>query len=340
MSPISIVNTGMITGVGLSTDAACAALRVGVTGFRETRFLFDGDWIDGSEVSEIGSVLGREKLVKMLRLVLCESLRDLEERLCRETTLILCLAESARPGRPTGIDESLLRDVQTQLSVRFHPSSMVICEGRVGGIKAVDKARRLIAEGRKFCVVAGVDSLLVAESLDYYHAQRRLLTSRNSDGFIPGEAAAAILFGLPDGREAFVTCRGIGYGTEPSAVDPEVPLRAEGLTAAIRMALSDAERSFEQIHFRVADHNGEQSGFKEAALALARTMRPVKPTFDVWHPSDCIGEVGAAFIPCALSWIATAARRGYAPGPGVLCHAGELEERAAMVIDFDKRGHS
>ena len=95
---------------------------------------------------------------------------------------------------------------------------------------ALDQARRLLREeGRALCLVAGADSYLRAETLTAYEDRDRLLTGRNSDGFIPGEAGAAVLVGRA-GRAAgpeFV-CLGIGFGREPAPIESGQPLRADG----------------------------------------------------------------------------------------------------------------
>ncbi len=44
-----------------------------------------------------------------------------------------------------------------------------------------------------FVLVAGVDSFVSGPTLAAYEARERLLTSQNSNGFIPGEGAAAVL---------------------------------------------------------------------------------------------------------------------------------------------------
>ena len=83
----------------------------------------------------------------------------------------------------------------------------------------------------------------------------------------------------------------------------------------------------------MTDLSGEQYGFKEASLALSRTLRKRKERFDLWHPADCVGEVGAAIVPCMLGVLLAASAKRYAPGPAVLCHAGnETGERVAMVM--------
>jgi 3-oxoacyl-[acyl-carrier-protein] synthase-1 len=44
--------------------------------------------------------------------------------------------------------------------------------------------------------------------------------------------------------------------------------------------------------YRIADISGEQYYFKEAALALARTLRRRKPEFDLWHPANMLEKPG------------------------------------------------
>jgi len=104
---------------------------------------------------------------------------------------------------------------------------------------------------------------------------------------------------------------------------------------AFRAALADAGCTFDQVDYRIADVSGEQYGFREAALAIGRTIRKVKAKFDLWNPADCVGEVGAAIGPLLLGVALAAARKGYAPGPGVLCHlANDDGARAALILAY------
>ena len=157
----------------------------------------------------------------------------------------------------------------------------------MGGVKAVERAGQLLADGAPSCVIAGVDSLLVGLTLDAYHKAGRLLTEVNSNGFIPGEAAAAVLVGPTNSPEPRLTCRGLGYGSEPAPILSEEPLRADGLRGAIIDAFQDASATWADIDYRITDANGEQYWFKEASLALTRTMRIRKTQMDLWHPADC-----------------------------------------------------
>jgi 3-oxoacyl-[acyl-carrier-protein] synthase-1 len=122
---------------------------------------------------------------------------------------------------------------------------------------------------------------------------------------------------------------------EPATVHSEQPLRADGLTEAIRAALREAGCDMADVDFRICDISGEQYYFKEAALALSRTLRRRKEHFYIWHPADCIGEVGAAVGPALLAVILTANRKNYVYGRRTLAHmATDRGERSALVLQY------
>ena len=85
--------------------------------------------------------------------------------------------------------------------------------------------------------------------------------------------------------------------------------------------------------YRITDISGEQYYFKEAALALARTLRARKEEFDLWHPAECTGETGAAAGAAIIAQACAAAQKGYACGPQVLAHmANDAGQRAALCL--------
>src|SRR5262245_5636889 len=325
----------MVTGVGFDAPGSCAAMRVGITGFVDTPFMFAGEWLVGSPVPFEEPCGGREKLLRMVVPAIAECLAAAPAALVGEIPLILCLAEADRPGRFDGLDESFLRDVEDRLLMSFHRSSSIISEGRFGGARAIDRGRQLLADGRPSCVVAGVDTLLVSQTLTASNRERRLKTADNSDGFIPGEAAGGLLLCPPGSTRSEMRCLGIGYGFEPT-IGTDQPFRADGLVTAFKAAFADSGgATYADVDYRVTDVSGGQDGFKEATLAITRTLRERKARFDIWHPADCIGEVGAAIVPCMLGVALAAANKRYAPGPGVLAHVGsDRGDRAAIILRF------
>jgi 3-oxoacyl-[acyl-carrier-protein] synthase-1 len=154
---------------------------------------------------------------------------------------------------------------------------------------------------------------------------------------MPGEAAGALLVTAPQAA-CLALCTGVGFAAEKATVESGEPLRGDGLADAIRAAADDAGSSVHQFDFRMCDVSGEQYYFKEAALALARLIREPKEKAELWHPADCIGEVGAAAGPVALALAAIAYSKGYAPGPTLLCHfSDDAGQRAAALISDPNR---
>jgi len=344
MRPLAILATGMVTGVGLNAPATCAACRAAISNFTETRFMDEGgEFLIACQVPLEDPWRDKTKLLRMIGQAIRECLASVPETKPDRIPVIICLAEEKRAGRLEELDSHFSREVESLLGVRFHPSSAVISRGHIGGVLAIQLAEKLIhGDGCPMCLIAATDSYVVAETLADFQDKSRLLTSENSDGFIPGEAGSAILVG-PGRKGAGYEFQvlGIGFGKEEATINSEEPSRADGLVEALRNAFTDSGKSFADLHYRITDMNGEQYPFKEATLAMARSLRPLKERFEHWHPANFIGEVGSAITPCVLGLAWTAARKGFAPGTGVLCHFGNDDgERAALILRHAPPGGS
>jgi 3-oxoacyl-[acyl-carrier-protein] synthase I len=333
---IAILNTGMVSSVGLSAKASCAAIRAKLTNPTESRFIdSDGEWIMAHSAPLMPACGDRAKLAQMASLAIAESLADVPANDLPAIPLILCVAERTRPGRLQGIDGDLLIAIQDELQIEFSAESLILPHGRVAGGAALVHARRLIKEDRApFVIVAAADTLLTWPTLQAYERQGRLLGPRNSNGFIPGEGAAALLIGPAQTPGALIVA-GLGFATEPASIDSEKPLRADGMARAIKAAAKDAGCEIHDLSFRISDLSGEQYYFKEASLALSRTLRVRKAEFDIWHPAECIGECGALGGVAPLVVALAACVKGYAPGPNILCQASaDSGERAATILQY------
>ena len=336
--PLAIVGSGMVTGVGLSAPASCAAIRCGINNFQDTRFMDSaGEWIVASEVPLQEPWRGPEKQARMLASVLEETF-DTDPGLSpAETPVIFCFSERERPGRLDNLNERVLESTQRLLDFQLHSSSMTISQGRVGGAVGLREARKMLYEQRiPAVIVAAVDSYLSAQTLTAYEAKRRLLTATNSNGFIPGEGAAAVIAKRPRPSEyPQLILLGLGFGVEKSTIESEEPLRADGLVQAIRASLAEAGADLGSLDFRITDVSGEQYWFKEASLAMTRILRTKKDEFDIWHAADCIGETGSTAGPAAFNVAWSANEKDYSKGNNVLCHFGNDEgKRAAVVLTY------
>ncbi|MDD5461288.1 MAG: hypothetical protein PHG00_06605 [Methylococcales bacterium] len=341
----AITGTGMVTGVGLNAPATCAAIRCALDNFQETRFMDSGgEWIMGCEVPLEQPWRGKTKLIKMAAAAINECLANNKQIVPKNTPLFLCLSEHERKGRVIDDDNQFFLDLQTELGVEFHEQSRVIARGHVAVAVALKHARELLLLQEfkvKQVLIAATDSLLVAPTLSHYEGNERLLTSQNSNGFIPGEAGAALLVEAVHAKSKHqLICHGLGFGVEKAHVDSEEPLRADGLTAAIKESLGDAGCEMGDLDFRITDISGEQYYFKEASLALLRLLRKRKEEFDIWHPADCIGEVGAVMGLVLIAVLKIACEKDYSKGHHILGHLGNDDgKRSSMIFAWQTVGN-
>ena len=331
---LAILSTGLVTPVGLDAPASCAAIRAKLSNPCDTRFIDDdGEYLIGHAVPLDAPWRGPALLTQMACMAIEECLAPLPRDTWAQVPLLLCLPEPQRPGRLAELGDQVFQGIQQQLALDFDARSGLIARGRVGLAVALLAARGLIHElGLPHVLVAGTDSLLDWPQLRHYLRTDRLLTPSNSNGFIPGEAAGAVLLGPVDPK-ATLHVTGLGFGMEPAHVMSDEPLRGNGLAQAVRMALAEAGTTMGEMDYRITDLSGEHYYFKEAALALALTLKTRKEAFDLWHPAECLGEAGAAAGLCMMAVADAAARKGYACGPNALLHlANDEGQRAALIL--------
>lgn len=338
-APIAVQACGMVSAIGLSAAASCAAIRCALDNFRETRFMDQGgEWIQGAEVELEQPWRGLPKLIRMAARAIDDCL-DGQTLNIQTVPVILCVAEKSRQGRLEMLEANLMAGLQNHLGIRFHADSEVIVQGRVSGALALARAQEMIYQhAYSHCLVVGVDSLLSASTLKGYEASNRLLTSQYSNGFIPGEGASAVLLARPTPNPKQLVCLGMGTGREDAPIGSDQPLRANGLFQAIKAAQKASGLNIADMDFRIADVNGEQYYFKEASLAYTRTIRTLKEEFDIWHPADCIGEIGAAAVPSMLAVLKAACEKDYSLGNRIMVQSGSDDgQRSVMFFQYGEQ---
>lgn len=339
---VQIGSVGMVTPVGLSSAASCAAMRAGISRLQQLPVANPlPEALIGAYVPT-GTATGLSRLIRLLIPAVRECIEPIKRDELAMTPLIIGVAELDRPDRPPDIERELIAAVSRRLGVRFHPSlSQVIGEGRVSVMAALYLAREMIESRQvKRCIVAGVDSFINAIGLGWLYQNRRLKMEDNPDGLLPGEAAAAIEILPPNtsasAKRGGISIIGIGFGKEQATVMSGEPNLASGLTSAICNALAEAEMNLAEIDFRLSDVNGEQYYFKETANALLRILRQRKERFPIWHCADSIGDVGSAVGGVLLAIAAAAFRKRYADGSTVICQtSSDFGQRAAVILRAD-----
>lgn len=337
MRTLAVQSVGMVTGLGLNAPTTSAAMFSGLDNFQETRYMDQaGEWALGSQVPLEGE-RGLGKLGILLHRAVSECLQSQSQALNTPLPLLLCLAERERPARIADLDNKIIPALQKRLQLPFHRDSVTIADGKVGGITALEYAQKLVYDkGHRQVLLAGVDSLLNTSTMHAYENRHRLLTAKNSDGFIPGEAAAALLLSpAKSSQPNQIHILSTGFAEEQATIDSDLPLRGDGLAQAFKAALKQVGWAMHDMDFRICDINGEHYYFKEASLALQRVMRKVKATFDLWDPVGHVGEVGAAIVPVMLAYLDYYSKKGFLPGHKILCHAAnDKGRRGACILQF------
>lgn len=340
MTILSVKACGMVTAVGFNAPASLAAIRAGIRNVKETN-LWDaesGEFLAGGRVLIPHWWVGLGKLAELIAPAINECLVSAQPIPATEIPIMLGVAAPDRPFRWKGLDERILDEIQHRLRFKLHPESRVIPHGQISGVVGLQLAAELIERyNLQYCIVAGVDSLVRQDVVEYYLKKRRILTLTNSNGFSPGEAGSALLVThTEESSKGELKILGVGIAKENATIESEDPLKGEGLTEAIGKAFDDSGTHIQDMHYRISDLNGEHDKFKEMVFAMMSYERKPKPKlFDLWHPIEYIGEVGAAIGPIVIASALNAGQKGYGIGPSALCTFGsDNGERAAVVTHF------
>ena len=147
--PLAVLGVGLVSGVGLTAEESCAAIRCGINNFDETRFIgSDGELARRQRGRTGGAMAGhrqaREDGRPRNRRMPCHA----ADRGRTAIPVLVCIAEPERPGASKVCRVCCWMVSRRTLGLRLHPHSRVIEQGRVGGAVALLQARRMLAAGR------------------------------------------------------------------------------------------------------------------------------------------------------------------------------------------------
>ncbi|PRP95386.1 3-oxoacyl-(acyl carrier protein) synthase [Enhygromyxa salina] len=342
---------GMTCPVGYLAATACAAMRCQLNRRRELTYHDrTGEPIVGSAMHdwfEVGTARS-ERIAVLAARAIEDALRGLGERgetdrALERHPLILALASTLGDRERAALTQRVCALLEARLGVRVDPRRVgVIADDAAGAYRGLAWAAELFASAQaEACIVCAADSLISARELLRLERAQRLVCALDSDGLIPGEAAACVVVQPRRDRPlgpARGQVLGLGFAREASSLTNDVPLRADGLVAATRAALDQAGRELHEVDLRMSDLTGESFFFKEQTLLLTRVMTTPRPELPLWACATTLGHTGAAAGMCNLVWAHAANARGYAPGPLVFACAGSDDGlRGALVLSLSPR---
>lgn len=342
--PVFIVALGASTPVGRDAWASAAAVRAGISGFGEHPYIIDtaGEPIRIARAPWLEPELaGAPRMLALLEPAVEQALAPLAN--VPPTGLRMALSLGVPAERP-GVAADLPDFLAAALSQRWRGVFSAVARfpaGHAAGLLALEAAWTRLAQGAfDACVVAGVDSYIDANALEWLEQCEQLHGAgplNNAWGFIPGEAAGALLLArqslvqrlqLP----VFGRLLGVGAGFEPKRIKTETVCTGEGLTQAFRSALASLPQSH-RISDVYCDMNGEPYRADEFGFAALRTKEAFESASDFVAPADCWGDVAAAGGPLNLVLAAVAGHKSYARGPlAFVWGSAEGGERAAALL--------
>lgn len=338
---LAVVGAGICCSVGLNARAASCALRTGLDHFRESDFrATDGSLIRVARIGQ-SELWGATRLAIWLGLALEEAMDTIEPAERSALPIVLMGPDAERPLGAEHQQFATVKSLRSAMSMQFGRGSKMVAGGRGAFARGLAHASNLLNAGHsKRVLLAGVDSFLNAPDMTWFLGEERLLVPGNSDGFVPGEGAAALVLEKFDARQsgnptpsAVTRLLGVGFDTEEGRPDGSTPSRAQGLSRAIRSAMQQADAHMDDLDFRISDQNGESFFAKEAANAMTRCAQPGGRLPQLLTTADCTGEIGAATGPLMLAWIHHYMSHPDAPGSRGLLHlASDGGDRTALIV--------
>jgi 3-oxoacyl-[acyl-carrier-protein] synthase-1 len=343
--PLAITGTSAVTAVGADVEQTCASIRAGIRAGREHAWFETEGWdpawdatspLLAAPVRDVDPTLGGpERLLHLIVPALADLVKAAKLRRAdlAECALLVALPEADEAVDAWRLDATLVPELCRRTGLAFKVTR-VSRAGRVGGLALLEEASALIgAREVQSAIVAGVDSYLSGDRMALLDRQHRLKSPRNVDGFIPGEAGAALYVEAPRRAEArrvpvLATVAALGLGEEPHPLRGDRQSSGRGLTEALRAVVPA------QARWVLCDLNGESYRSFEWGVIRSRMGAPLGDVERLVHPAASLGDVGAATGPVLAACVAAAFQRGYAPADeAVLWASSDGAARAAVRIE-------
>lgn len=331
-----VLLTAMRTAVGLTAEASAASVRAGISRVQEHPFIVDvtGEPLTCALVPSLDpEILGPERIYALAQQTLADVGRQVDGL---SVSLLLGLPEY-RPGWGDAEERELCQLLVLQHGGLHIEDARVAARGHASALVAVGAAADTTSRGTASAVlVLGVDSYLDPQTIGAFTGAERLAQAAARSRFVPGEAAAAVLVGRPEGPLEHLgslgMVAGFGLGTEPNPLDSDRECLASGLRDALgeAMAAIGDDRLVSQTFI---DINGERHREEEWGMAMFPYANRFEDPLRYVAAARAWGDIGAASGAAFVSLATQAWARGYARGPKAALVAGsDAGERAVVVL--------
>jgi 3-oxoacyl-[acyl-carrier-protein] synthase I len=335
VTTLAIQSIGAVTAGGPNAALTMGAIHARFQLFEDTGVDGPaGDPITGAS-TPLRSKAGRpERLAALGLLALAECAAGAPESPL-PLPLLICAPNAADLGGP---ESRLLEQIVTD----FGPSvdlarSRVIARGKDALPEALAVAEQMLAARQVLgCYLLGVDSLIAPRRLRRLVRAGLVVDGVNSDGFVPGEGAAALLLVPRRDRATKAVIAGLGRARDAGLANGEAAT-GRAIGEAVDQALADARIKPAQVAAVVHDLSGPYALFEELALASARPPLVALGGLKMIQPAFATGEIGAASGVLALAAATFFLERGVAGEVVVALFTSDGPSRSAAILVREKR---
>jgi 3-oxoacyl-[acyl-carrier-protein] synthase I len=346
---VMVVACGTMTPVGLSAPETAASTRSRVQRlteieWRDSRFRnFTVGIVPEEGLPDLDSELANLPLsyreARMLRLAAVPLQEALVALPNTASTIPLLLGTSElQTTVPLNTADFLARLITHTTSRLDLSQSKALPQGRASGLLAVNEAIELLMHGRaEFVLVGGIDSYVDLYIMGTLDMHKRVRTEVTPDGFTPAEGAGFILLTRTEIAKKYdlsglAQIIGCSKGRELGHIYSDEPYRGEGLAETFE-ALFAHVRTGPPVGCVYASFNGEHYWAKEFGVAMLRHRSRFADDYQMEHPSECFGDVGAASGAVMLALACLGIDAGYRRSPVLIYCSSDYGDRAAVLID-------
>lgn len=342
-----IAGMGMITPLGPNVATTVAAVNAGISAYTLSDYdTDDGEPITIAKVPDavFNAIEARidegdrfnprhDRIVRMA----ITAVREACHGHATEQSIPVVLGMSER-----SVDKDGLSSLVENLQENCHPwistqLSRSLYSGRAAGLESIDFAFRYLYElTYPFVLVGASDSYMDDELINPLAREQRLLTSRSSDAFAPGEAANFLLLTrypeLAEQRNGFVIAlHPPGIAEEEGHLYSDASYRGDGLDQAFKKALY--KESEQSIHSIYSSMNGENHWAKEYGVAFLRNKEKFIEKVNIEHPADCYGDIGAATATALITLAAERLHKIKQAKKNLVYSSSDIGLRGAIVVE-------
>ena len=350
---MEIVITAMsgLSPVGLNIEQTCASINAGITRFSEHAYFecvgADPEWDEeepliASNVPIIDPFEdGPERLLQLIIPALNDifNAAKIKRKEVQSCGLLLALPQPDEIINSWSLDKTFIPELFRRTGLDSYKIHKVSQTGHAGLFCLIQDALTCLRAGEvELCIVAGVDSYLMSERLEFLDNAWRIKSSKSVDGFIPGEATTVLLLETVSNakvreRQSLATVSFCETGKEPHNISTDKSSSGTGLSDAIGKVLNQRGDK-NNIRWVICDLNGESYRGFEWGLVQTRLHKQLSGIEVVNHPADCLGDIGAATGGMLIANAVQAFERGYnISDDALLWTASDDGLRAALCVN-------